>query len=150
MSKVGTYVGVKYDRQSQHAIRMMTNLYNVPNVVAREKLHSTILYSRNPLNIPQGKKDEVYRASAVGLSVWEDNGKNILVLQLESEHMKARHDELMAMGGTHDFEDYDQHITLSYDIGDWKSPNEHSFYPFMIYTSVEYCEELVLDWESDT
>ncbi len=69
-------------------------------------LHVTLLYTRRIVNVVPSTSEFV--ATGIGFDLFGD----ALVLKLESQQLSARHDQFMAMGGTHDYERYNPHLTL--------------------------------------
>lgn len=122
----GTYAGVRFDPLTIRDLMIMQDLLNLPNRLAPEKFHSTLLYSRKPLPnyVPFG----IYPVSPTSdtnefeLKVFKTaSGKNALVLAYKSSFLSNRHNDLMKEhGGTWDHPTFIPHITLSYDIGDLK------------------------------
>lgn len=152
--KKGTYAGVKFDEQTIEAISQYIKQHKIPNGIDKNKLHTTLLYSRKylPNYKSQGQIDPPFIGTPTQLQVWEsqpdENGKtsNCLVLKYQCNALYQRHKKLMSQhGATYDFDEYDPHITLSYDIGKFK----HKKLPLpecdIVITS-EYQEELDLSW----
>ena len=104
-------------------------------VVLRDDLHLTVLYSRAPVNVTC-KTDEHF-ATPLAFDIFD--GK--LVLRLLSRTIEQRHQELRAAGGTHDYPDFNMHITLSDNPPLSKLPLPN----FTLIFGNEYTEPLDLD-----
>lgn len=84
------------------------------------------------------------------VNILPQSGKTALVLKLSSKFLTNRHNEIIRNhNGTHDFDDYTPHVTLSYElneneIGKFNKKNiKLDSIPVIIN---EYLEELDLDW----
>lgn len=78
-------------------------------------LHVTVLYSRAPVDwfsMPTSWEEEL-RLPKGGPRAMETFG-DAKVLLIASNFLKWRHEEMVGMGASHDFPDYDPHITISY------------------------------------
>lgn len=139
----GTYVGAKFSGLTLDAIEQLQRDLKVPFPVPREKLHSTILYSR--VNVPYVPSSGSFKLADHGtLETWKtESGKSALVFKYTSDYLTYRHNYGISIGGTHDFPDYSPHITLSYDIGELKIEGT---FDVPIILDYEYTEPLDLDW----
>ena len=114
----GTYVAARFCKESVRSLVDLQEQIGVPNPVSPHDLHTTIVYSRVPIewepmthNVP---------AHVVGYRVFEtDAGTDCLVLELDCPSLADRFNEAMDRGATFDFPSYIPHVTLSYDIGDF-------------------------------
>lgn len=145
----GTYVGVRFDKESIKTIKEIQSLFKIPNPTPENDLHSTVVFSRNEIDFPI--KTGIYEPidPVVKFHVFKtQSGKRALVLKIDSEYLKQRHELANQLGATYDFPDYIPHITLSYDIGE----KNYSMKPFNLEKSLvicdEYSEELDLEWKS--
>ena len=73
--------------------------------------HVTVLYSRNPLTVPHNFAEHF--ATPIGFDIL---GKKLVVL-LKAPTISARHNKLIKMGGSHDFESFLVHITITDALG---------------------------------
>ena len=120
----GAFVGVKFSEETNDGIMKFIKDNDIPNPVSKDKLHCTVMYTysdapdlideeRAPFDpewIAIPKKFEIFNT--------QDN-KNCLVLRIESDNLKKRHDAIIAdYGVVYTHEEYKPHITLSYDCGD--------------------------------
>ncbi|CAL9999287.1 RNA ligase [Vibrio phage D479] len=136
----GTYVGVKVDSASSEWLQELQKTLKLNNPLESSKFHATVLYSRNGIEVPSTGNS--YDAEAYRVDSWKDQeGKSVVIVKLKSEGLKNRHDDLIDAGGTHDFPEYNAHITLSYD--DAVKPLDIS-QPINLID--EYSEPLDLDW----
>ncbi len=118
----GTYAGVRFDTATNKALHKYMSENKIPNAPRADKLHSTLLYSRNYMPNYKAAGDIQMTGIPSDLKTWkqtEDPTKNCLVLGYDCPAQSARHEQLMKEhGGTWDHDKYNPHITLSYDIGD--------------------------------
>lgn len=157
LGKDGTYIAVRFNRATQNKLRKLTKQLGIPNeqTVPREKLHCTVVYSRKPFKdfTIKGKMDEPIKAEPDKLEIFKtQSGANALVLRFHSKELDDRHNYFNdEFGATYDYDEYKQHVTLSYDVGDWKIPK--SFDPKSVIDSLEmdeeYYEALNLDWTKE-
>ena len=126
----GTYVAAKYDETSCHLLSAWMHMWQIPNPVPTDKLHSTVVYSRAPLSIDkqlffqelieQDHKVRDWRATPTGFAFFQSSSscskRDVLVLLLDCPFLYDLHDDLIEMGATHDFDTYEPHVTLSYGV----------------------------------
>lgn len=144
----GTYAGFKFDKESQDYIMDLIKELNVPNPVSRDDLHSTLLYSEKYLPDYKAAKNINGVAVADKLEIFKTDEGNVLVLRLDSEFMRKRHNELMRVhDATYPYPEYKPHVTLSYDVGDFKIPKVKLSKGIII--DKEYQEDLDKDWKDD-
>ena len=153
--QLGTYIAIKYDALSQNKLTSLAERFDVPNIIPKDKLHTTIIYSTvhsddvivntNPYNSFINKFDTFDSPS----------GKRCLVVILDNDALKERYKELTKLHGfVSDYPEYVPHITLSYDIEDWDRFDEMNEYigqikyTFMLVGVNEYVEDLDLEWTS--
>lgn len=151
----GTYAAVTFSEDTVASLAELQEKLEVPNPLDSSDFHSTLLYSRKPLPnyIAQGELTPVVTSDTEDftLQIWPSNGgeKNVLVLTYPCEWLSNRWESLMdEHGATWDFPDFTPHVTLSYDVGDWK-PKEQivqfaSKKPIVIVN--EYSKPLDEDW----
>lgn len=144
-SQKGTYAAVKPVKQDADLLHDFAHHHGIPNVEDKDKLHTTLLYSRKHLPSYKPAKAITHEAHTDGVEVWPTkSGKNCLVLKLKSPSLEARHKKLMDKHeATYDFPKFKSHISLSYDIGNYDiSKIDHSKLPKKISLSHEYQEDL--------
>ncbi|CAM0099488.1 RNA ligase [Vibrio phage K567] len=136
----GTYVGIKLDESSkQELVRLQTSL-RLANPLDPDKFHVTVLYSRNQIDVPA--VDTTFVATIEYIDCWKtQDGKHAVVAKMKCPELVARHEDLISIGGTHDYPDYTPHVTLSYD---------DAITPLFVEAEVrlvdEYVEPLDLSW----
>lgn len=147
-TKSGTYAGVSFDKDTVKQLVALQKSLGIPEPVPSGEFHSTLLYSSkhlpdykaagdiNPLPLADGCK---YK-----LELWKSNSgtKNVLVLKYNCSWLEERHVFLMdEHKAKWNHPDYTPHITLSYNVGDWKGKMSVEFdTPITIET--EYQEDL--------
>lgn len=141
----GLYVAAKFSEKTLDAIEDLQRELKVPNPVPRHKIHTTICYSR--VHVPYVCASGSFEVATSGkLEVWDTQDGRTLVLKLDSEYLKFRHQYARALGATHDFSDYSPHITLSYNVGPAHFEGEVQV-PVVL--DREYQEPLKLNWSED-
>jgi len=119
-SSDGTYASVTYTSGSKNQLRKIQKDLDIPNPLNKNKFHTTVIFSRKEL--PEAKSRDLRYKSDVTELVLEEwmqrNDKMCLVAKFDSEWLNTRHEHYRALGGTHDFDSFQPHITLSYDIED--------------------------------
>lgn len=155
LGKDGTYIAVRFNRATQNKLRALTKALGIPNekTVPREKLHCTVVYSRKPFKdfTIKGKMEEPIVTEPDKLEIFKtQSGASALVLRFHSKELDERHNYFNEEhGATYDYDEYKQHVTLSYDVGeDWKIPKNFDIKSIVdsIEINEEYYEELDLDW----
>lgn len=150
-SEKGTYIGWRYNRDTIRDISQWMIDNNIPNPIKKEKIHSTIIYSRKEIDIePKGKlvASEYALSNRLGTFDTQDN-KRALIWFIDCPAMVNRHNYIMkTTDATYDYVDYIPHITLSYEI-----PAEYDVdklttkgLPLALQIVSEYKEDLNLDW----
>ena len=151
--KKGTYAGVRFDDDTKKRIVSFIEKNKIPNPVPVNKIHTTVLYSRK--HLPNYKPQE--KVNFVGkpkkFDVWETqsdkDGKtsNALILTYDSPELVKRHKLLMdEHEATFDFDKFEPHITLSYNIGDLDISKLNPAGIGNLKIVSEYGEDLDLDW----
>lgn len=152
----GTYAAVKFDTTTKRTLYNYLKDNDVPHRVRPHEMHTTLLYSRKhcPNYKPQWVYDTPLIANPIGLEVWSarsDVGSSTkyLVLKLDCPELVERHEQLRKEhGATHDYPNYQPHITLSYDIANLdvdSLPNVQDILPELIILG-ETHEDLKFDW----
>lgn len=151
----GTYAGVRFDRDTVENLQKLQEKLGVPDPLAPEDFHSTLLYSTKPCPnyVPLGELTPVATSDdyEFRLEIWPSNSgkKNVLVLKYDCEWLTNRHNTLMEEhDATWDHPDYIPHITLSYNVGDWTPKDDTVSFRSKraIAIKEEYREELNKDW----
>jgi len=144
----GTYVGVKLSENDNKYILDLCKTLEIPNPIEEENIHITQLYSRKVCKgfESKGRINEKCRPNS--LEIFDSyDGKRVLVLKVDSYYLKHRFNELMnKYNAIYDYEKYNPHITLSYDVGDdFKIPLIDNIRNEFIIEE-EYHEDLNLEW----
>jgi 2'-5' RNA ligase len=138
----GLFVAAELDEDSRDLLVEYCKKNKIQNPLAKEKFHSTILFSRKPC--PDYRpSDEPYPMSATvkRLEMWKsvhvEGQPNCLVMKLDCPALNERFDYLMnEHDASYDFDEYLPHVTLSYDAGDIEAEDLPTF-----------DEELIFDHE---
>lgn len=146
----GTYVGVKLDDESCDRLKKLCKELGVPNRVPRDKLHSTIIYSRK--HVPDLKADNSsypIEATSIKLDIFDTKDKKrALVLKIKCKELVKKHNNIMSeYDATYDYDEYIPHVTISYNCGDFNISDFKGELPTVTFSS-EYVEDLVLNWQN--
>ncbi|KQX18405.1 MULTISPECIES: phage portal protein [unclassified Sphingomonas] len=85
-------------------------------------MHVTVLYSRtavDPMKMGEswaGDDKGQITVKPGGPRAVERLGESAVVLLFSSYEIESRHRDMVAAGGSHDFEDFHPHVTLSYEV----------------------------------
>lgn len=156
----GTYAAVKYTSATCNVLKSLMDMYKIPNQVGVNDIHSTLIYSR--VKIPTSeyrnfnentlsKMKWVFRPTSFDLfnSSASSTIKNVLVMKIDAPELKTLHKEIISIGATHDFEEYEPHITLSYDVNESFDLDKLNIPTFInLLPSEIYFESLDLNWKS--
>lgn len=152
LQQKGTYAGVYFDLATVNTLCKYIKDNKIPNAVPPEKLHTTLLYSRRycPNYKPTGKISPPLIGIPSEFKIWKtQNGKNALVLTYECKELVNRHKQLIYKhNATHDHPEYQPHITLSYNVGDFDLTTLSDIKKTLIkiYIVEEYGGDLDLTW----
>ncbi len=117
-----------------------------PNIVPEEKLHTTIVYSRKPIEL---SPDEGTLKISGGERTIEPLGnEGAVVLMFQSFKLKDRWEEAISEGASWDFPSFHSHITISYDAGNFDFSNIIPFSDDLEFQA-EVHEPLNIDWAED-
>lgn len=138
--KDGTCVSVRLSPESIEKIQQIQRSLNVSDPVPVESLHATVLFSRNPIDVEPNQTQ--YFGTSTAIDTF-GVGNNIVVLKMNSPSLCQRHDDLIGMGGTHDYPEYQCHVTLTYNND---KPIVCKYRGVDLIFVDEYVEPLDLDW----
>ena len=115
----GTYVSCTYTDETAQAIAAWCVENLIPDPLDPKKYHTTILYSRKPVEKAMEivKLNEGLEFKAKGFHMFdskEDPTRAALVIELDAPEIVAAHKRLISAGGTHDYDDFTPHLTVSY------------------------------------
>lgn len=120
MNLSGTYVcGVIADHTAANLDAWCIK-HSIPSPVI--DFHTTVLYSRRAINVKSilaQVSPGSFELKPVRFDIFQsryDGGENVLVLVVSSSQLNDLHEKFIAAGGTHDFDDFTPHISLSYNI----------------------------------
>lgn len=119
----GVYVGIRPVGASIHLLHDWIVQQGIPNPVAAHASHVTVLFSKAPVQVEVDRKRE-YHAHGIRFEQVRHrfDKTNALVMVLETPSIIARHRELIDQGGSHDYDDFMPHVTLTTNVEDfdWK------------------------------
>lgn len=153
----GTYVAVRFSRETQNAIKKFVKALGIKDAVAREKMHTTLIYSRKHFVYKDpmlGKIEPSWKGKAKEFHIWEtrDEGKSkALVMAYTCAELTKEHKRIMKeYDAIYDFPEYIPHITLCYDVGENFDTSKIKIDDFPeIEIIEEYTTDLVLDWDNE-
>jgi len=132
----GSYMGLRPTPETIKAMREFMGDHRIPNPLADHKLHATVIYSRAFCGAkPLGKLDPTWKGKFTDYDIFksspkleegegEDGVTNCLVMKFDCPELTDRHHYLSKHhGATHDFPNFDPHMTMSYDVGDFDHKN---------------------------
>ena len=116
-------------------------------------MHVTVLYSRNPVDPIKmgtgwgGDEKGNLTVKPGGPRAVEKLGMDAVVLLFASDDLSWRHRQMVEAGASHDYDEYQPHVTLTYDAGD---VDLEAIKPFTgeLRFGPEIFEPLDLDWKS--
>lgn len=120
--RTGTYVACHYTPESCQLLADWAESIKVPKPLAKNKFHTTILYSRTELKGVSGilEKNPGWFFAPKKLELFDPRTKEettkALVFVMEAPELVSLHGSLLAAGGSHDHDGYHPHITLSYAV----------------------------------
>ncbi|AGN30373.1 hypothetical protein VPFG_00376 [Vibrio phage nt-1] len=136
----GTYVGIKVDEASKQELIQLQKTLRLQNPLDPDDFHVTVLFSRKQIDVPT--VDTTFVATVEQIDCWKtQDGKHAVVAKMTCPELVERHEDLISIGGTHDYPDYQPHVTLSYD--DVITP---MFVNAEVRLVDEYIEPLDLNW----
>lgn len=139
----GTYVSATFDEDTIERLVNLQKELGLLNPVPREKLHTTIVYSRKWIPF-QPVKALGNLAVNAWLESWDTKYGTTLVLKFDSPMLKERHEYANILGATYDFDEYKAHVTLSYDLLGQFIESKHV--SIVINGDKENVEDLDEDW----
>lgn len=149
----GTYYGAKPSKDTCEAILDFLSDHKVPNPLEEKLLHCTVIYSRVWCSEKAlGDLDPHWKGQFEAYNVWptfpkeDQEATHCLTLGFICPEMHERHHALKSAGATHDFPNFQPHITLSYDVG---NDYDHIALPHFsgpLLFHNEYSEPLNLDF----
>lgn len=145
--KGGVYVVVLPDDKTNKSLQEYQS-QNLQNENVNTKLHSTLIYSAKPQKEKVICSNTVHNAKFDGFDLFGDD-KNILVMKLKCKSLSDRNEELTNdYGFISDYDSYNPHITLAYDVKDMNLEDLPKFEGDIVLTN-EYAEDLDEDWKPE-
>lgn len=117
-------------------------------------MHVTVLYSRasvDPMKMGRDWREDERGQVTVrpgGPRAIERLGENAVVLRFASPDLEYRHRDLIEAGGSHDWPEYQPHITLSYAVPEGVDLDAIKPFTGALRFGPELFEPLDLDWKS--
>lgn len=117
-------------------------------------MHVTVLYSRtavDPMKMGEtwsSEEDGGLKVKPGGPRAVERLGENAVVLLFSSWALSSRHREMVEAGGSHDWPEYQPHVTLSYEVPADFDLETIKPYAGELRFGAELFEPLDLDWKS--
>lgn len=116
---LGTYIKAVPCLHTQNKIAEFASLLNITNSIAKRDLHATVISSRVDVAAKSTLLSNPIRANAAGFTIFEGRVERCLVILLHSVDLISLHQAYRLDGASHEFAEYQPHITLSYDyVGD--------------------------------
>lgn len=113
------YVSRKLEAASARQLLAWAKEQGIPNLEPAAELHVTILYSKTPVDWfemgeawnsdPNGR----VRVPPGGPRTIERFGDDAIVLRFASPELSYRHDRMVELGASHDYDTYAPHITIA-------------------------------------
>lgn len=121
--------------------------------VPADELHVTVLFSRTPVDwMKMGSgwdqdADGKLKVAPGGARLVEKLGdKGAVVLLFASSALSWRHEEMVRNGASHDFDEYQPHVTITYAGGDLDLSKVEPYRGELVF-GPEIFAEVVEDWE---
>lgn len=117
-------------------------------------MHVTILYSRtavDPMKMGEtwyGDEKGRLRIKPGGPRAVERLGESAVVLLFASYELESRHRDMVQAGGSHDYPEYQPHVTISYGVPAGTDLSAIKPYAGELLFGPEIFEPLDLDWKS--
>ena len=116
-------------------------------VAEADSLHVTVLYSKTPVMWNVFKPDSMtLRVIGGARSVVPLGDEGAVVLKFASDALLRRHQEFRAGGGSHDYESYQAHVTVTYQAGDLDLSGVETYQGPLIF-GPEVFEPIDVDWK---
>lgn len=146
----GSYAAVTFDPTTTEALKAYQYDNNIPNPLSPDEFHSTVMFSRKyiPTFAPLGAIKE-WDGNFTKFDIFPSEEENALVLKYDCHELSERFDEIVKKyGATWDHDQFDPHITLSYNIGDLDI-SQLPKYDGPIIIINEYNNDLDLGWANE-
>lgn len=112
----GTYAALEVSAESTQEIIKKVEGSGVQRANDYWEFHCTLIYSRTPF--PQAMfydlEPSLFTAYPLRYEEWRGHdGKNYLVLLVESDKIREQHELFVSEGASHDYDEYRPHITIT-------------------------------------
>ena len=146
----GTYAAVRFDNKTIESLLKIISDNKIPNGLSAEEFHSTTCFSRKPLKNFKALgnfSDNPWTGKPSKFGTFPNGEeKTAVVLFYQCPPQVKRFDYICTeYGATWDYDEYQCHITLSYDIGDYDITQLNIKNIDSITIISEYTEELDLN-----
>ena len=144
----GVYVAVKPTEQSITELNLLIKKHDIPNVIDRNKLHLTIVFSRLYDDILVNKEN-IYEATVEQFRVFNTRGGNSsLVIEMKSKAIVSRHMYFKKKYNlTYEFGEFIPHMTLAYNLNPGFDCSKLPINRIKLFFHGEYVEDLDLEWQ---
>lgn len=114
------YVSRRVKPETAKKLLAWASAAGIPDLYPAADLHVTVLYSKSPVDWFDMGSDSEWSGDA-DLTIPEGGPRTVeklgdagaIVLRFSSNRLKWRHDEMVAKGASHDFDEYAPHVTLA-------------------------------------
>lgn len=123
------------------------------STLSADDMHVTVLYSKtavDPMRMGEswsGDENGRIRVKPGGPRAIERFGENAVVLLFASWELESRHRSMVEAGGSHDFDEYHPHVTISFDVPADTDLTALKPYQGALEFGPELFEPLNLDWK---
>lgn len=118
------FAAVKFSDSTVSKIFDFCENHNIPNRLERDEFHSSLSCSKRVVenfkryeNLSEEGYPLEFDIFISRKNAFKPLDTYCLVLKYQSDYMTDRFHQILRMGGTHDYDNYIPHITLSYDVG---------------------------------
>lgn len=89
--------------------------------IPADELHCTLMYSVSESDVEESPNDSVHLATVLGMEIMGEGDGRAITVQLNSETLHQRHDELKSLGLEYSYPEYKPHLSLVYseDCDKW-------------------------------
>lgn len=148
--QVGTYVEYLYNQSSRKQLHEWCKENQIPHPLDATKYHTTVLYSRTLLPINGQVEHVKFNFIPTEFRLFDSRGPDkdrALALILLAPQAQSVHIQLRAAGGTHDYDDYFPHVTLSYKCPESFDLSKITVPTFPMITECMRAVDLDLNWK---
>lgn len=139
--------------KSSAALLRWAKAQGIPNIVAPAELHTTVLYSREPVDWFDLSEGWEYKSELVvgegGARKVERFDNGAIVLRFASEDLEWSHRRKINKGASHDYPEYLPHVTIGYDTDGTFKVDEVEAFVGELRFGPEMFEPINDDWAPD-